>query len=554
MLAGFFILILFYSGAYLFVRKYFKTAPAFSLLFINLAIILILFFFSLAGLLAPAVWFLTISGASYFASYILRNRKAIVSDIFRILSGLLEKFQLFYQKQITLKTLLMLCVSFSAAFTFLNLVFNLWVHPRWLIIAALIGLCGGLFIAISLASGFYLKLFQEKAGFRIFAIAVMLLSIALFVLVLSGNQFLVPRTDEIIIQVGETSTGQTGAVTLLEIKDLDTQKKLVPAEPGSWQDLSQTGNQAGMRSDLTGDALTFFSSGKGPVDYQFLFKESPASGSVEIRINGKTHTYNLKSNAVNQRIVEVSSSYFPADLLVLISQFVFSLAAAQSAVVLLFALREYGDEFFSSKYVVFLFVLALIVLLFFLTRPMTFWERDEFSHWGTFIREVSIKNGLPGSEFCTSFPHYIPGITLFEYFFTRMLGYSEGHAYFAYLFLILTMITPVFVQAGKDIFANILYFLAMIIMLFILPLKFISLYVDAPLGLLFGAGIIYLLTQKERPLFFGGIFLIFCGLQLLKTWGLVFSSILAGVFILDELITAINNVCRSEKFYLDHCS
>jgi len=94
-----------------------------------------------------------------------------------------------------------------------------------------------------------------------------------------------------------------------------------------------------------------------------------------------------------------------------------------------------------------------------------------------------------------------------------------------------------------------LYVFSIVIALFLLPLKFISLYVDAPLGLLFGAGIIYIYSERESPFYYPGIGLIFCGLLLLKSWGIVFSMILAGIYLLNEFLVACKKHNSFKEFF-----
>ena len=535
-LIGLFFLFLFYSGAYLLIKKYLKIAPAFILLFINLAIIFILFLAGLVGLLEQTVWGIGLSGVLYFTVRFFLNRQDVLSDVSAMLASWVQSMKFFYKKRFVLKSLLLLVLSSSCSFTLINLTLNIWVHPRWTIMMIFLVLSIFLFFTLSLLSFYFLNLLHENIPFRFLAIAGLILSAAFFSFVLTDNIFLVPRTDTIVIQAAEFVNGDNGEIILNEIKDLETQDKLEPEDIGQWQSLIQSGSQVGLKSQVLGDPITYFSSRKGPSEYNFIFTESPSSGTVEIRLNGNSYSYNLKNVEVNQRNVRIASGYLVGDVFVLGVYFIFSLAMIQAILALFYTLWMDSNALIPQKYRAYMILLILAVVLFLITRPMYYWEWDEFSHWGTFIKELSIKNQLPLSNFCTTVPRYIPGITLIEYFFIKFLGYKEGHAYFAYLFFVATIIGAGVVKSSKNIFYSILYFCAVFFVLFFLPLKFFSLYVDAPLGLLFGTGIVYVLSSEDSQHYYVSMFLIFCGLQLMKTWGLVFSVFIAGIYILERII------------------
>jgi hypothetical protein len=439
----------------------------------------------------------------------------------------------------------MLLLSSSCSFTLINIILNIWVHPCWMIIGIFIVLSVFLYFIFSFLSFYYFKIVHENVTFRFLSIAGVLLSIVFFVFVLRDNMYLVPRTDSIVIQANKFDTGKHKEIIINEIKDLETQDKLEPAEMGQWKDLNQSGNRLGLKSEVPGDPITFNSSRKGPTEYSILFTESPLSGIAEISLNGKSFNYNLNNSEVNQRIEKIDSGYSLGDILIMGVQFIFSLVVFQAFLTIIYTMRTGDYERLPKRYRGYLILLIFAFALFLITRPMYYWEWDEFSHWGTYIKELSIKNQLPLSDFCTTVPRYIPGITLFEYFFAKFLGYKEGHAYFAYLFFVATIIGAGVIKTNKNILYNILFFCSVIVMLFFLPLKFFSLYVDAPLGLLFGTGIVYMISAGETKHYYAGMFLIFCGLQLLKTWGLVFSVFIAGIYFLDSIIESFQ---KREKF------
>ena len=539
-LLGLFVLIIFYFGTYKLIKDHIKISFFSIPVFINLVIMLLLYGAGLIGVLKPVVWVIGFTGILYFIIYLIRNKNLIYSDIKNAIFLELGTIKAFFNKNSIVQALMLLIVSASSSFTFMNMTINIWAHDKILMLLLIVFMTCLIFPIIYIHVDHLLELIRKDRLYRNLSIWIFILSIVFFVLLLSGNQFLVPKTDSITIQNMGTESAITdrSEIILIEVKDKSTEVKLKYEPTDNWADVSLADNIKGTISKHRDDSLLFNFSDKGPTTYEFLFLETPTSGVVEININRDAHIYDLYNESDNQKKINIRSSYYPSDILILCANFLFSITLFQIVFKIVYLYKAGQEGPFLSKYNKYFFYLFLVIILFLFTRPMHFHIWDEFSHWGIFIKELSIKNKLPLENFCTVVPRYIPGISLFEYFFTTFLGYAEGHAYFAYLFFVFSAIWVVFIDIPQQkILLKIMYLLAIIIALFFLPLFFISMYIDVALGLLFGFGLIYYLKYRKTSFGGAGIFLIFCGLQLMKTWGLVFSIMLFGIIFFDKIFS-----------------
>ena len=539
-LLGLFVLILFYFGTYKLIKDHIKINPFFIPVFINLVIMLLLYVAGLIGVLRPAIWVIGFSGILYFIIYLIKNRSLIHSDVRRTIILGLGTIKTFFNKNSLVQAIMLLIVSASSSFAFMNMTINIWAHAKTLMLFLFVFMTSLGFPIIYIHVDHSFELIRKDRLYRNLSLLVFVLSIVFFVLLLSGNEFLVPRTDSITIQNIETDNAITyrSEITLIEVKDKSTRAKLKYEPNYKWEDVSFADNINGIISKNRDDSLLFYFSNKGPTTYEFLFLETPTSGIVEININKDAYIYDLYNESDNQKIINISSSYYPSDILILCANFLFSITLLQIVLKIVYLFKAGQEGSFLSNKNKYFFYLLLVIVLFLFTRAMLFNVWDEFSHWGIFIKELSIKNKLPLENYCTVVPRYIPGISLFEYFFTAFLGFAEGHAYFAYLFFVFSAIWIVLIDIPpQKILLRIMYLSTIMIALFFLPLYFISLYVDAALGLLFGVGLIYYYKYRETSFGGMGIFLIFCGLQLMKTWGLVFSIMLFGIIFFDKIFS-----------------
>lgn len=110
---------------------------------------------------------------------------------------------------------------------------------------------------------------------------------------------------------------------------------------------------------------------------------------------------------------------------------------------------------------------------------------DEFSHWGVVTKVLCFEHTLNQPENSVIFRDYPPGSSLWQYFVCQILGYTEGHTYFAQTLYMAFNALPLF---EKHRFKRpIGIFLLVCLVFFNMPLLgfyYNSLYVDSSLGAL----------------------------------------------------------------------
>lgn len=103
---------------------------------------------------------------------------------------------------------------------------------------------------------------------------------------------------------------------------------------------------------------------------------------------------------------------------------------------------NYFSKLVLSKVKIFGFFISFCVFLYFLNINVKFNSWDEFTHWGTVIKYVSIKSTLYDINSPIAAKDYPPGTALFAYFMLFIPGYSEGRAIFSFSILTVMLILP----------------------------------------------------------------------------------------------------------------
>jgi len=515
-------LFLFFLGSYKYIKDHFNINLFYIPLLVNLVLILLLYFTGLIGILKQTVWIITALAIGYLTYSFIKDFKVILN----ILKHELQKLQILQKQRGIFYLLLIILISFAISFTLLTIVIQFWAYSKDIQILLLILIALTVFYPLYIVLNKIINLVKIEY-FRIIFIVLLFISCIVFFAYLINKDHYIPSIDSIIIRnsglKNEASDGNE--IIFMEIKKSDTGENLKIEENVNWKKITFD-NIDGLKSGNLEDYLIFNNPKKGSTGYQFLFVESPYSGIVEITINGETNYYDFYNpNGYNQKIIELTSKNSILDLFVLFSNLVSFVIFLQIIFYYIYTYSIKKNYKFSKYEIVFIF-LIIFTILFLSTKSLKFYLWDEFSHWGIFVKELYLKNILPIKNFCTGGPQYIPGISLFGYFFLKNLGYNEGYVYFAYLFFLLTEIITFIGRSQKKIFLYLCLFIAIIVFLFYLPIYFISLYADAAIGLLFGAGLIIGLNVKSDDENKIILFFIFCGLQLIKTWGLILAAIL----------------------------
>ncbi|MGI9202725.1 MAG: hypothetical protein ACR2Q3_01875 [Woeseiaceae bacterium] len=171
---------------------------------------------------------------------------------------------------------------------------------------------------------------------------------------------------------------------------------------------------------------------------------------------------------------------------------------------------------------------------------------DEYSHWGVFLREMLASSALWGADTNSMHPRYLPGTSLWQYYFAVYSGRPEGAGYLAQFILLLTPLMVIWEKiAWRQVLWHIGLMALLIVLLFNFGHGFTSLYVDHLLGAWF-AGILlnFLVDQKARSLAQLGSYLLpLAVLVLIKTTGVFFAIAVAGIIAL-LLIAPAENATR----------
>ncbi len=186
---------------------------------------------------------------------------------------------------------------------------------------------------------------------------------------------------------------------------------------------------------------------------------------------------------------------------------------------------------------------VLGVLYWLLHSGSSLYYYDEYSHWGVFLREMLASKALWGADTNSMHPRYLPGTSLWQYYFAVYSGRPEGAAYLAQFVLLMT---PLMVLWEKVAWRQVLWHIGLLALLIVLLFNFghgfTSLYVDHLLGAWF-AGILlnFLVERKNSNLVHLGSYLLpLAVIVLTKTTGVFFAMAVAGIIALLLLVPKTN--------------
>ncbi len=205
-----------------------------------------------------------------------------------------------------------------------------------------------------------------------------------------------------------------------------------------------------------------------------------------------------------------------------------------------------------------LFFLALFWLLAFACKDLTYVYYDEFSHWGSIVKDMFATGCFPADGSIVSrvgsFVNYPPASASFIYFVDVLVGYTEGHTIFAQNILVVAALCALWApfegrlcgkrEAARNILCTLL---ALSAMLFMTPvIRITSVLVDALLGLLFVSSVLILLSREgglPRLLLCGSLPVLVC--SFVKDNGKIFLALflLLGTYL---LVRGLRN-CRNGR-------
>lgn len=177
-----------------------------------------------------------------------------------------------------------------------------------------------------------------------------------------------------------------------------------------------------------------------------------------------------------------------------------------------------------------------------LGRRVIFW--DEFSHWATVVKQMTLSNILGSNRDAVfvTFQDYPPAMALFQYFVQKVFllvdpsaGFCDWRLYFAYQLFMYSFLFPFLSSLDfKRPYSYILLIAVLFSPFLIFSDSISSLYIDAFLGLLSGAGLAMVFSKTDKdPLCDVTVLLIISTLTLTKAAGLLFSLFLAIAYMVS---------------------
>ena len=160
---------------------------------------------------------------------------------------------------------------------------------------------------------------------------------------------------------------------------------------------------------------------------------------------------------------------------------------------------------------------------------------DEYSHWGVFLKEMLAKNQLWAADSNSMHPRYLPGTSLWQYFFAVFSRNPEGAAYLAQFALLLT---PLLVLWEKTNWRQVMWHFGILVLVVVAVTNFghgfVSLYVDHLLGAWFAGVLLNFLLEVRHRRFLAllSYLLPLAVIVLIKTTGVFFVVAAAGIMTL----------------------
>lgn len=215
--------------------------------------------------------------------------------------------------------------------------------------------------------------------------------------------------------------------------------------------------------------------------------------------------------------------------------------------------KELCSRIFTPAF--FIFVLFYVFAFYFnYNRMASSW--DEFSHWADIVKVmVTLDDFGTNVNSHSTFQSYPPGMSLFQYFYQKINFWvsrevlSEWLLYVPYQVFGFSFILPFL---GKLTFKRKINIPLTAIIIFLSMSTFFttyytSLYIDPILSILSGVGIASVfLTEKKNLMYRLNIYSICVMLVLMKDAGLMFSAIIAIVYIIDIFVFE-NDIERIKK-------
>ncbi len=181
-------------------------------------------------------------------------------------------------------------------------------------------------------------------------------------------------------------------------------------------------------------------------------------------------------------------------------------------------------------------VLILLCTIFWLIHSgSAYFYYDEYSHWGVFLKEMLATNQLWAADTNSMHPRYLPGTSLWQYFFAVYSHNPEGAAYLAQFVL---LITPLLVLWERTSWRQVMWHVGILVLVIVAVTNFghgfASLFVDHLLGAWFAGIVLNFVLEKggRRKSVLFSYLLPLAVLVLIKTTGVFFALSASGIMAL----------------------
>ncbi|MDD6095343.1 MAG: hypothetical protein PUC29_06340 [Clostridia bacterium] len=185
---------------------------------------------------------------------------------------------------------------------------------------------------------------------------------------------------------------------------------------------------------------------------------------------------------------------------------------------------------------------------------------DEFSHWADIVKVMVNLDDFGASPLSNSgFKSYPPAMSLFQYFYQKIglivnpdSSFTDWWLYHAYQVFFLSFLMPFFTKRNKRKTLLIIPFGAIVLSpMFLFPDFYVSIYIDAILGVISGCGLFVLCTFSDNDRFSCIYLCCICSMLVLsKDAGLFFALFLLIIYFIIAITSQRISKLKGYSFFL----
>lgn len=243
---------------------------------------------------------------------------------------------------------------------------------------------------------------------------------------------------------------------------------------------------------------------------------------------------------------KISSTIFPATIMIILWIYIFGIfhqlklgcisLVGISIFLLIYEVFNYKKikKVTNISALFYLSIIFIISIVFFKNNHLINW--DEFSHWGTYVKNMFYFQSLGNNSFTSIANSYPPGISIFQYFLQFLnRKYQESFLFIALYILISIVFINIFENCKKSKGKFILNCFILIVFpcCFVAANSIDSIYVDTILGIVFAYCILSIIKKEISLFHFLNLFLSTSLLILIKDSGIIFAGVIYITLLFD---------------------